>query len=54
MRNEVEMREVDGRNDERNERIAAVVLCVGEDGDVGLDELELCGESQLAIASNHP
>lgn len=41
MRDEVEMREVDGGNDERDEGIAAVVFGVGEDGDVGLDELEL-------------
>lgn len=38
---EVEMGEVHGGDDEGNEGIAAVVLGVGEDGDVGLDELHL-------------
>lgn len=41
VRDEVEMRKVDSGNDERDEGIASVVLCVGEDGDIGLDELEL-------------
>lgn len=53
MRDEVEVREVDGRDNEGDEGIAAVVFGVGEDGDIGLDELELW-ESQLAIASDYP
>jgi hypothetical protein len=39
---EVEMGEVDGGDDEGDEGIAAIVFGVGEDGDVGLDELHLC------------
>lgn len=35
---EVEVREVDGGHDERDEGIAAVVFGVGEDGDFGLEE----------------
>lgn len=35
------MREIDGRYDERDERVAAVVFGVGEDGDFGLEELLL-------------
>lgn len=38
----VKMGDVDGGNDERNERIATVVFGVGEDGDIGLGELQLC------------
>lgn len=40
---EVEVGEVDGRDDEGDEGVAAVVFGVGEDGDVGLDELEFWG-----------
>lgn len=50
MRDEIEMGEVDGGNDERHERIATVVLCVGEDRDIGLDELELCRHIKLVIS----
>jgi hypothetical protein len=32
---DVEMWEVYGGDDERDERVAAVVLCVGEDGEFG-------------------
>lgn len=35
---EVEVGEVDGRHDKGNERIATVVLGVGEDGDFGVQE----------------
>lgn len=36
------MWEVDGGYDERYEGVATVVLCVGEDGEVGLEECHLC------------
>lgn len=38
---EVEVRQVDRRHDEGHQRVAAVVLGVGEDGEVGLEELHL-------------
>lgn len=44
---EVEMRKVHGRDDEGNQRVAAVVLCVGEDGDLGPQKLLLCSEGGL-------
>lgn len=50
MGDEVEMGEVDGGNDKRHERIATVVLCVGEDRNVGLDELELCRHIKLVTS----
>jgi hypothetical protein len=49
MRDEVEMGEVDGGNDERHERIATVVLCVREDRNIGLDELELNIASDVRV-----
>lgn len=39
---EVEVGEVHGGDDEGDEGVAAVVLCVGEDGEVGLEEFHLC------------
>lgn len=39
MGDEVEMGQVDGRDDEGNEGIAAVVFGIGEDGDFRLEEL---------------
>lgn len=39
---EVEVRQVDGGHDERDEGIAAVVFGVGEDGDFSLEEGHLC------------
>lgn len=39
---EIQVREVDGRHDERHERIAPVVLGIREDGDFGLEKLLLC------------
>jgi hypothetical protein len=39
---EVEVRQVDGGHDERDEGIAAVVFGVGEDGDFGLEESHFC------------
>lgn len=42
VRDQVEMGEVDGGDNEGDERIATVVLSVGEDGDFGLEELLLC------------
>lgn len=41
---EVEVGEVDGRDDEGDEGVATVVFGVGEDGEVGLEELGLCQE----------
>jgi hypothetical protein len=38
VRDQVHVREVHGRNDERHLRVTAVVFCVAEDGDVGLKE----------------
>lgn len=35
------MRKVDGGDDERDKRVAAVVFGVGEDGDLGLEEFHL-------------
>lgn len=39
---EVEVRQVDGGHDERDEGVAAVVFGVGEDGDFGLEEGHFC------------
>lgn len=39
---EVEVRQVDGGHDERDEGVAAVVFGVGEDGDFGLEKGHFC------------
>lgn len=49
VRDEVEVREVDGRYDERDKRVAAVVFGVGEDGDLGLEELLLLGGGGVVL-----
>ena len=46
---QVEMVEVDGRDDEGHERVASVVLCVGEDGNVGVLELLLDIAGDIAV-----
>ena len=42
VRDQVQVRQVDGGHHERHQGVAAVVLGVGEDGEVGLVELLLC------------
>lgn len=42
VRDQVEVRQVDGRDDERDEGVAAVIFGVGEDGDFGLEEGHFC------------
>lgn len=42
VRYQVQVGQVDGRHDEGDEGVAAVVFGVGEDGDFGLEELHLC------------
>lgn len=42
VRDEVEVRQVDGGHDEGDEGIAAVVFGVGEDGDFSLEESHFC------------
>ena len=42
MRDECEMRQVDGGDHERHQRVAPVVLCVGEDGELSFEELGFC------------
>ena len=49
VRDEVQMVEVDSRDDEGHERIASVVLGVGEDGDVGVLELLLDVTGHIAV-----
>lgn len=46
---QVEMVEVDGRDDEGHEGVASVVLCVGEDGNVGVLELLLDVAGDIAV-----
>ena len=36
------MGEIDGRHNERNERVSSVVFGVGEDGEFGFHEFEFC------------
>lgn len=40
---------VDGGDDERDERVLAVVLRVREDGDIGLDEFHLCNNCDQQV-----
>jgi hypothetical protein len=46
VRDEIQVMGVDGRDDERNKGVLAIVLGVGEHRDFGLDEFHLC-EGQL-------
>lgn len=44
VRDDVDVVRVNGRDDEGNERVTSVVLCVGEDGELGSSEGMLCRE----------
>lgn len=50
VRDEVEVGEVDGGDDERHEGIAAVVLGVGEDGNLSLEEFHLYKHGNVSKA----
>lgn len=49
VRDKFKVRQVDGRDYKRNERVATVVLCVGEDGDLSLDKLHLYTDCQSSV-----
>ena len=51
VRDEVEVREVDGGNNERNDGVATVVLGVRKDGDLGFEKLVLCKFATDMLAS---